>query len=239
MTRIPHDQTRGDSTPYIGDGQAASLSLNEVTSLCMKAARGAGMSWGLAEEAGFAATWLVEHGFDGPGLLYAQLDAAQGRQWQDLCPTVAPGHWHAQGDGALCPIAVGAALCDYAGLAEGIFPGCAVQIGMLDHPVLLIPFLATIALSSDIIIGIEWRGGTVCIDGAHDGLTRAVNALDGLRSPFVIRARSGQMNLAHESTVPGIAADTIAGLNELAMRTTVPASEASRAGAGATSSDND
>ena len=62
MTIAPHDQTRGDSTPYIEDGLSASLSRNEVASLCMKAARGAGMSWGLAEEAGFAAAWLVQHG---------------------------------------------------------------------------------------------------------------------------------------------------------------------------------
>ena len=33
-------------------------SLNEIESLCKKAARGAGMSWGLAEEAGKAAKWL-------------------------------------------------------------------------------------------------------------------------------------------------------------------------------------
>lgn len=34
------------------------LSRNETESLCMKAARGAGFSWGMAEEAGFATGWL-------------------------------------------------------------------------------------------------------------------------------------------------------------------------------------
>lgn len=51
------------------------LSLGEVEALCKKAARGAGLPWGLAEEAGFAARWLSAHGFDGAGLLLADLEA--------------------------------------------------------------------------------------------------------------------------------------------------------------------
>jgi hypothetical protein len=38
------------------------LSLSELRSLVTKAARGAGMSWGLAEEAGWAAEWLARRG---------------------------------------------------------------------------------------------------------------------------------------------------------------------------------
>ena len=106
MTSAPHDQTRADSTPYIKDGLSASLSRNEVASLCMKAARGAGMSWGLAEEAGFAASWLVQHGINGPSHLYAHLNQAQGRPWSDLCPMVTPGAWEAPVGRALCPIAL-------------------------------------------------------------------------------------------------------------------------------------
>ncbi len=50
------------------------LSLGEVEGLCKKAARGAGLPWGLAEEAGFAARWLSAHGFDGAGLVLADLE---------------------------------------------------------------------------------------------------------------------------------------------------------------------
>ena len=64
MSSEPQDQTRGDSTPFFSDTKPAPLSCNEAASLCMKAARGAGMSWGMAEEAGFAAAWLVSHGID-------------------------------------------------------------------------------------------------------------------------------------------------------------------------------
>ncbi len=37
------------------------LSLNEIESLAQKAARGAGLSWGLAEDAGRSAAWLAAH----------------------------------------------------------------------------------------------------------------------------------------------------------------------------------
>ncbi|MEL7259121.1 MAG: DUF3726 domain-containing protein, partial [Pseudomonadota bacterium] len=42
-----------------------SWSLNEVESLARKAARGAGYSWGLAEEAGKATRWTCAAGWPG------------------------------------------------------------------------------------------------------------------------------------------------------------------------------
>jgi hypothetical protein len=239
MTIAPHDQTRGDSTPYIEAGQSASLSRNEVASLCMKAARGAGMSWGMAEEAGFAAAWLVQHGINGPRHLYAHLDQAQGRQWSDLCPTVTPGAWQAPAGRALCPIALGATLCDYAELPEGIKAGSSLKIGKVDHPVLLIPFLAGIAASNDILFDIEWTGGTASLDVGSDALMHAASTLDGQHVPITLSARFGKPQAATEGKVPDISAKIIAALNRLAMRTTVPSSERSRAGAGATTTDND
>jgi hypothetical protein len=239
MTIAPHDQTRGDSTPYIEDGLSASLSRNEVASLCMKAARGAGMSWGLAEEAGFAAAWLVQHGINGPSHLYAHLDQAQGRPWGDLCPTVSPGAWEAPAGRALCPIALGATLCDYAELPEGIKAGSSLEIGKVDHPVLLIPFLAVIAASNDLLIDIVWTGGMVSLGGRSDTLMHAAHALAGQQVPITLTARSGKPQVATPGKVPKISAEIIAALNTLAMRTTVPSSESSRAGAGSTTTDND
>lgn len=239
MTTAPHDQTRGDSTPYIKDGASASLSRNEVASLCMKASRGAGMSWGLAEEAGFAAAWLVQHGINGPRHLYAHLDQAQGRPWSDLCPTVTPGAWQAPVGRALCPIALGATLCDYAGLPEGIKAGSSLKIGKVDRPILLIPFLAAIALSQNILFDIAWAGGLVHLDGGSEALLKAEAALDAKQIPITLTAGFGNPQVASAGKVPSIPADVISALNTLAMRTTVPSSESSRAGAGSTTSDND
>ena len=49
---------------------------------------------------------------------------------------------------------------------------------------------------------------------------------------------AGAPRRAPAAPAPDIAAATIAGLNRLAMRTTVPASDASRAGAGSTTNDD-
>ena len=239
MTTAPHDQTRGDSTPYIEDGASASLSRNEVASLCMKAARGAGMSGGLAEEAGFAAAWLVQYGINGPSHLYAHLDQAQGRPWSDLCPTVTPGAWQAPLGRTLCPIALGATLCDYAGLPEGIQVGSSLKIGKVDHPILLIPFLAAIAVSQNILFDIAWAGGAADLDGGSEAFLKAAAALDGQQVPITLTASFGKPQAASAGKLPSISADVISALNTLAMRTTVPSSESSRAGAGSTSSDND
>ena len=239
MTTAPHDQTRGDSTHYIEEGLSASLSRNEVASLCMKAARGAGMSWGLAEEAGFAAAWLVQHGINGPSHLYAHLDQAQGRPWSDLCPTVTPGAWQAPVGRALCPIALGATLCDYAGLPESIQAGSPLKIGKVDHPILLIPFLAAIAVSQNILFDIAWAGGAAYLDGGSEALLKAAAALDGQQVPITLTASCGNPQVASAGKLPSISTDVISALNTLAMRTTVPSSESSRAGAGSTTSDND
>lgn len=107
------------------------LTRPEVEALCTKAARGAGMAWGLAEEAGFAAGWLQAHGIDGAGALAAYLDGGLG-----VAPVASPGHW--TGAGPLCPIATGAALSDFRDLPAGALP---LRLDPVAHPVLLRPFL--------------------------------------------------------------------------------------------------
>lgn len=239
MSPEPMDQTRGDSTPFLNEGQVASLSRNEVAALCMKAARGAGMSWGLAEEAGYAAAWLVQHGVDGPGQLHAHLAQAEGRSWTDICPQVAPGIWQAPVGRALCPIALGATLCDYADLPEGLVAGARIRIGRVDHPALLIPFLAEISAHSGILFDLEWEGGSAPVRGDPETLKATVMAIGAGQPALVISGRPGTPAPATLAPAPKISAATIAALNALAMRTTVPASDASRAGAGASLTDND
>ena len=51
-------------------------SLNELDLMVRRATRGAGLHWGLAEEAGKATRWLCSFGFDGVGLLLEELDEA-------------------------------------------------------------------------------------------------------------------------------------------------------------------
>lgn len=234
-----HDQTRGDSTPFLSDGQTACLSNNEVMSLCMKAARGAGMSWGMAEEAGYAAAWLTRHGFDGPTLLHAHLEQAQGRAWGDLCPTVTIGEWSAPTGRALCPVILGATLGDFAALPEGIAAKVTIRIGRVDHPALLIPFLVRISEKAGLILDLAWEGGSASIGGEPALSAEDMRALQAPKPSLFLTGRSGTPHPLARAPAPDASAQTIAALNVLAMRTTVPPSEASRAGAGSSTGDND
>ena len=237
---VAGDQTRGDSTPYVGGSQALTLSRGEVAALCMKAARGAGMAWGLAEEAGFAAGWLTERGVDGPASLLAHLTDAQGRRWSDQGPIVEADEWRAPSGGSLCPIALGASLCDHAELPRGPAAGRSLRIGPVDRPLLLIPFLAVVEEASGIVLSLDLQGAADDAREAGAGLVQAVSALrDRRRLSLRLSSRAGTPLPAPAAPVPDIAAPTVAGLNLLAMRTTVPASDASRAGAGSTTSDDD
>lgn len=241
MSTEPHDQTRGDSTPFFHDGKPAPLSCNEVASLCMKAARGAGMSWGMAEEAGFSAAWLVMRGIDGPGHLCAHLEQVQGREWAEICPNVNPGDWRAANGQTLCPIILGATLCDFATLPDGPVAGCSIALGKVAHPILVLPFLATIAKKTGVLLTLSWPEGEVCIGQDPDWLRGASGALGGQVAELTLAAKSGVATPLPADQMPRAStdADTIAKLNAFAMRTTVPASEQSRAGAGSTLSDND
>ena len=237
---VAGDQTRGDSAPYVGGSQPVALSRGEVVALCMKAARGAGMSWGLAEEAGFAAGWLTERGVDGPASLLAHLTGAQGRRWSDHGPIVEADEWRASSGGSLCPIALGASLCDHAGLPGGPAAGCSLRIGPVDHPLLLIPFLAVVEDASGIVLALDLQADADDAREADVGLVQAMSALhDRHRLSLRLSGRAGTARPATIAPTPDIAAAAIAGLNLLAMRTTVPASDASRAGAGSTTNDDD
>lgn len=71
-------------------------SLGEVQSTALKACRGAGLPWGLCEEAAWAVRWLWAHGFDGLGALAALLPNYD----QNTCPIRAAA---ALTDGARLP----------------------------------------------------------------------------------------------------------------------------------------
>ncbi len=241
MNTEPHDQTRGDSTPFFSEDGPAPLSRNEVAALCLKAARGAGMSWGMAEEAAFAAAWLVRHGIDGCAHLCAHLEQAQGREWAELCPDVSAGDWRATDGHALCPIILGATLCDHAALTEGPVAGCSITLGQVDHPILLLPFLDSIARKNGVLITVSWDGGSVCIGQGAEWLHAATGALGRPSADLVLTARQGVATDLSADRLPNAdtSAEVIHTLNGFAMRTTVPASERSRAGAGSALGDND
>lgn len=135
-------------------------SLNEIESLCKKAARGAGMSWGLAEEAGKAAKWLSAHGLDGPQVIAGQLRRDDGVVYSELAPVIGAGAWHGA-SAALCPLITGAALSDHAYLL-----GSHGQILLNDvaSPQLLIPFVSAMARRLKAPVELSWPGCSLGFD---------------------------------------------------------------------------
>lgn len=233
----PNDPTRSGA-PLPG-GWGARLSRNEIEQLCLKAARGAGMSWGLAEEAGFSAAWLALRGLDGPGALLAQLRAGEGRPWSEICPVVSRRVFYAVPEGLLCPIALGSALCDHARLPDTAMQEAPLKIGPVSQPVLLLPFLAELARMRGVPVQLQWPQGLVTIsrDGGIAGNLASLVEADRLEGSLSI-APTAPGASARVADLPFVPHATLADLNSYALRTAVPASEASRAGAGA-GRDND
>ena len=106
-----------------------SWSLGETAALALKAARGAGMSWGLAEETAASVVWLHSRGLPGISALCSYLG-------QHLGQAAAP-----QSPEGGCPIMTGCALID--GMMD--VPETSSQtldLGHVHAPLLLLPFVA-------------------------------------------------------------------------------------------------
>lgn len=183
------------------------LSLNEVETLSAKAARGAGFSWGLAEDIGRAARRIaVDDQSWGLALLslldnarsFASPDPARAARWREGGPDVSDGR-------PLCPIRTAALLLDDP-LPVGALPLTIVDVGL---PVWLDAMLRRSALRV-----------------AHPAAAltpRADVVIEG-------RAATAEPVTGRRGATDG---DTLAALNAFAARTYVPESERSRArGAG-------
>jgi hypothetical protein len=229
-------------TDRVNDANRVTLSRNETESLCMKAARGAGLSWGLAEEAGFATGWLAARGFDGTvpllALLIRRIEQRAGLGL--LKPT--PGHWQSLDGCPLCPIQLGAALVDHATLVDGPFSQD-TQLDPVEAPLLLLPFLVRAAHLCRRSLAVCWQGGHLHIkpDGDFNGIAPDTWADPRALAMWIATSSgAGEESLpAEPSSLPSILVSTRNGLEALALKTTVPASEASRGGAGSSKTDND
>lgn len=193
-----------------------SWSVGESGALALKAARGAGMSWGQAEEASFAVRWLQQRGAPGVEALANYL-ASYGTE-----------------AAAACPLAIGTALSDTA-----ITPP--TEIGMVHQPMLLIPFVASIATNGPVRLSINdtfidvFPDHFITLDTLAD-ITVATGTVAITDSPITaFRAPAD----GSSPRVPDTTEPAMANLANLAANTYAPATEESRAGAGSGMSDND
>ena len=212
------------------------LSLSEVEALALKAARGAGYSWGLAEEAAFATRWLCEQGLDGLRVLADHLDGLLTSGQAPLPPQMHALQWRAADTTPLCPIMTGAAINDHFGLPEGPRQG-GLTIGPVAFPALMLPFVAIAAAREKVAAVLGWaRCKVIVADGALLALegNAACNVAQSINLTVIARATPAPRPFAGLPTKP----DTGHLLAGLAHRTYVPATDQSRRGAGAAGTDN-
>ena len=156
----PNAPTQDQSDSHAPPSARVQLSLSEINALCVRAARGAGLAWGEAEEAGWAASWLSQAGLSGPSITLAWLG--------DLTflarPVPARDLWAAT-SGAQCPLRCGIALADFAGLPEG--PGARpLTVETIAHPLMALPFVARAAARTGLDLRARWGDEDVSVHAA-------------------------------------------------------------------------
>tara|TARA_R110002096_G_scaffold166736_2_gene336074 strand:+ start:1755 stop:2399 length:645 start_codon:yes stop_codon:yes gene_type:complete len=205
-------------------------SLNEIEALARKAARGGGMSWGLAEETGKAVRWLSDNGFSGPHLLADLLGINDGIAYLKLVPRYANGSLSAE-SGPLCPIIVGALICDR---AYDLTLGDPIHINDVSVPLLLAPFIAAASRSGRVTVTLEWAGTLLTFDSGRVNVKAGKAALMTRHAKSAVLTKTETRFVASARTAAGRQMDkaTLRVLESFAFRTYAPATEASRAGAG-------
>ncbi|WP_037308802.1 DUF3726 domain-containing protein [Ruegeria halocynthiae] len=208
-----------------------SFSLNEVEVTAKRAARGAGYSWGLAEEAGKAARWLCVQGIDGVAVMAQILAHDLARTPQTHVPADPGNHW--AGQKALCPLATGALLSDCADRLNV----STITLENVAAPTLLLPFSANAARMLKSCVTVACDVSEVVTDGYDLAITSAIpNHAE--RVTVRIGGILTKTRPHHSRATPD--PEDWAALTRFAHRTYAPATEESRLlGAGAGLSDND
>ncbi|MFZ1815819.1 MAG: DUF3726 domain-containing protein [Rhizobiaceae bacterium] len=219
-----------------------SVSFNEIDALVKRAARGAGFPWGVAEEAGKAASWLCQHGLDGTQLLADALESHARDGASLTAPSALDGIWTAA-SGNLCPLMTGCTLADCARLIEG---RNTIQMGRISYPAIIASFASAISAATGKPVVLAWGNASMIVDAAT-GIADASGS--DLVSPL---AESMELTLAPAAAAKAsrpterlprsamVNPQIWSRLNQLAERTFAPDTEASRVkGAGAGLNDND
>lgn len=213
-----------------------SYSLNEIEAQAKRAARGAGLSWGMSEEAGRATRWLASFDLPGPVLLRHLLTQNDGVPHEQIAPRLDGGPWQSE-FGALCPLAAGATLND---MADQLHAWQPVEMTKVSFPLLVLPFAAWVAWHIEWPVRVIWQDVRIDTDGAGiwiDGAGMSASEAGTLQCHLApVRHDPAQPPSIRGSVPPEVWAD----LDVFAHRTYAPATEASRLlGAGSGVSDND
>lgn len=214
-------------------------SLNEIRALATGAARGAGLPWGVAEEAGRAARWLEARGLAGLSALEGALQCLSAPDWRRCFPVPEGAVWRAEA-GEMDGLLAGMTLADR---ADGPLPfsgGGALVLSRVRRPLLAVPFMAGVAGVCGARLAVSLGAQTPAIGIGPQSAGEACRALEGIALAETVRigkAGGGAMppDLPRLDGSIAVDSEVYARLARWwAARTHVPESAASRErGAGA------
>ncbi|MEM6588832.1 MAG: DUF3726 domain-containing protein [Pseudomonadota bacterium] len=195
-------------------------SLGEVEALCRKAARGAGFSWGMADEAGKTARWLCRQGLPGAAALAGYLDTEQKTTGPD---DPSGSVWSASGP--LCPLICGTLLSDLGAASVER------RLHELACPILFLPHVGH-------HMTLSWDKVACCI---YEDLHIEGDPMTPLASlATMTQAQKIEGTPCTPTTRAMLAPDVLSTLTRFAARTYAPETDASKlSGAGAGLTDED
>lgn len=213
------------------------ITLAEIEFTLRKSARATGLDWGICEEAGKSARWLAAFGLPGPELLLAHLLETENKIYSDLIPDCGRSPWHSPSR-STCPIAAGAALADR---SSRMLAGEIYELLNVSYPLLLAAIVGQAARFHRAVFTTAWAGVSVScyrngirIQGDRHDLWR-----DTVDSLSCQREDDSEPQQLPSTRACIVAEETWQEITSLAYRTYAPATEESRAGAGAGLTDND
>lgn len=231
-----------DDRPGETGSSGGDYSIGEIAGLIHKAYRGIGRPWGLAEEAGRAAAWLASRGLPGPDMFALLVQRFDGTDCQDCTPDNLASPWKASGTG-LCPIIAGSSLCD---APSSIRERDGLPMDSVVAPLLLLPFVASVAGKNGRDLAVEWRDvRAVCTPNGYRIRGETSDLVADRADMTLFRLQESGTRAGEDLTEANrqrvrCSDTTFATLDHFAHRTYVPETELSRLkGAGAGLTDND
>ena len=212
-------------------------SLAEIDAVSKKAARGAGFSWGLSEEAGKASRYLASLKMPGPRLLAHYLRQLDSNELVTGIPDPSATPWASE-SGCLCPLATGALIAD---LLPTMVPQQSFHLSRSAAPLLMVAIAAGALARDGMAVSFSWNDCRLTCDARGLDLKGdRENLFLPVASQLEVSVLAGVEPMMRPVAEPAhVEESSWHYLNELAFRTYVPASETSRAGAGSDLSDND
>lgn len=213
-----------------------SYSMNEVESTAKKAARGAGYSWGLAEDVAKGTRWLCAHRFQGCEALEALLSRNDGVTLSEKRPQVSGTTWRSSSN-ELCPILSGTAYSDFAAELKDM----TISLESVYQPILFLPFASSAARQIGSPVTVTWHDFVLVTDGNRASIERhAARPHTKIADLLTVQVTGKIGNEIPRTSRAEPSAEAWQSLNQFAHRTYAPATEQSRlSGAGAGTTDND